>query len=135
MTRRRALILCPVGLVMGGWVIVSEINDHGLSGAVIAGLIGGALCACAIIALLVARWNRTWTAKERRDTKLAYSRARAYAPFGLAFVGLLIVFNLVFGNEVHNLGTALATAAGLVFMVGTILATIIAVTRHGPLYS
>ena len=136
-TRDRARFLgVPFGLCSGAFLTGSEIAAHGFSRAVIVGLIGGALCSAALVVLIVSRWNKKWSATERREARRAYGGSRAISvPLGLVGVGVLGVVAALAGGHGQSLGVALETGAGVVFVVTVALATVIIVTRRGPLYS
>jgi hypothetical protein len=134
-SRNRMLFLgLPVGLFMGGWATGSEIVAHGFSAAVMIGLIGGALCSAALVALIVTRWNKKWSAAERREARQAYARSHTTSvAFGLVGVGIVGAVAALLGAHGHNLGSALMAGIGIVIIVTTVLVTIIVVTHRGPL--
>src|SRR3954449_3040647 len=81
----------PVGLILGIGAIGLEVGKHGLSTAVVAGLIGGICLGIAIIVLVASRW-RTPTAESMRASRQAWQRARPAAlGLGLLAAGVAIV--------------------------------------------
>jgi hypothetical protein len=135
-SRNKALYFAvPVCILLGAWAIGAEIYRHGMSGAVIVGLAGGACCAVAMIALVATRWNRTWSAAERRKSREAYARVQSvYVPLGLVSAAGVAAIGLLVGGGRRQLGTALMVGVGVVFITAAILTAIIVVNRRGPLY-
>jgi hypothetical protein len=128
----RVSLHLPGCLLLGGYALGSEIAAHGLSGAILAGMVGGALCALALIALVAARWNRAVSPAERERTQQLWARTRPIAvSLGVAGAGIAAAVGAIAGNGAQGLGSALMAAIGVVFVAGAAITAAAALGRRG----
>jgi membrane protease YdiL (CAAX protease family) len=127
--RKTLLFVVPVCLLIGVVVIVSEVSDHGLSAAVIAGLAGGACLSLALVVFVTAHWNRP-TAAELRRSREAFERTRpAAVSVGLAAAGVAVVVGGLAGGSAAAAGAVALVVLGVVFVVGAGIVATMAITR------
>ncbi len=122
------LFAVPVGLILGVGAIALEVSKHGLSTAVVAGLIGGVCLGVAIVVLVASRWNAP-TPGSMRESRQAWERARPAAlGFGLLAAGVAIVIGGIADGS-GAIGAAAMAALGVVFLVGSAIVAVVAITR------
>jgi hypothetical protein len=129
-SRRKTLLFTfPICLILGVFAIGSEVSDHGLSAAVIAGLAGGVCLSLALVALVAARWHRPTRAGLRRSRE-AFERTRpAAVSAGLAASAVAVVIGGIAGGSAAAAGSVAMVLIGVLFVVGAALVATVAITR------
>ena len=131
-TSRRKMLLFtfPVCLILGVFAIASEVSDHGLSTAVIAGLAGGICLSLALVTFVAARWRRRRTSAELRRSREAFERTRPFAvSLGLVASAVAVAVGGIAGGSAAAAGAVAMVLIGVVFVVGAGIVATIAITR------